>query len=116
MGVNLLGSTDASKALSDLRNLRAMFERLPTPALKTEFAQSAILCERMIQDAVIQDADVSSGIECVAKLQEAFDAVKGPSAPQAPAPPPPAISNETLYWTVGIGTLGIMFMSAFIPE
>jgi hypothetical protein len=93
-----------------------MLQKVPNVGLRDQLAQQASQCEKMLQDAMGQDMDPQPGIDCVARLYEAFEAAKrapaGAAPPAGASQPVPAISNTTLYWVAGIGALAIVFMSA----
>ena len=119
--MTLLGQLDAPQALADIDGFRKLLPRVPNESLRKQLAQSADQCEKLIQEAVTQDGDVQPGIDCVARLYEAFeDARRVPAAPTGPpasGSTPAKIedvgsTSATIIWIVAGGAALIGIVSA----
>lgn len=117
--MSALGQLDAPQALTDIGGFRRLLSRVPNESLRKQLAQSADQCEKLLQEAMAQDGDVQAGVDCVARLYEAYeDARRVPAAPTGPAAPGsiPARTEDvgstsaTIVWIVagGIALIGIV--------
>lgn len=117
--MNLLGQLDAPQALADIDGFRKLLPRVPNESLRKQLAQSADQCEKLLQESMATDGDVQAGIDCVARLYEAFEDAR--RVPAAPTGPPARGStpfkvedvgstSATIVWIVagGIALIGIV--------
>lgn len=116
-----LGQLDAPQALQDLEGLKLMLHKVSNEPLRQQLAQGVERCRAMLQEAMTQDLDAGPGIDCVARLYEAFEDARRAPAASLPAQTQqqqqaPLISPTTMYWIAGVGALAIVFMSSVSGE
>lgn len=87
-------------------------------SLRQQLSKTADQCEKLLRDAMAQDADVRPGVECVAKLYEAYEGAKyvpaAPTGHPAPGSTPARVedvgsTSATIIWIVagGVALAGI---------